>query len=482
MSLFSSESARAHLVKVSIVFLVLLFCFLRLYKLPESLLFYNDMGRDFIALLNWSESGKPPLLGPQTSVLSYNQTAWYFYLLYPVFLISDHSAFSSTYTVIIVTTALLLALLYVARKNRSLTSLALISFGLLAIHPQVVLQNRFVWNPSFLPIFLLTATLFFFLQWSKYNRFYMLVTVLLLAFACGFSYSAVPFAGLLFLYAIIKHRSKLLEIVCMGVAAATLVFLPTIAFEIRHEFTLTKLALVGQTTPQAVLPFLQKYQLLAQYLFPAPNNWSNYLFLLFCGCILYGIYFYAKSTQREKRAQYIFLSVSFLVLLLATFILPIALEKHYIFPLLTLVVLLVARLPQKLNYVLPAFFALIWLNPAMTQQYFGRPVRTVAEMQSCYQQFCDSWKYPAYVSMESGVLVGYHNALDHQFFLREAGCQILDIEKTQDQANHMIVIGDNANYTHDLSAYHELTLFGNAQQIIETSCTETLKIYVLEKE
>lgn len=461
---------------------LILFLFLRLYKLPESLLFYNDMGRDFIVLLNWSETGKPPLLGPQTSVLSYNQTAWYFYVLYPFFILSAHSAYSSVYSLLFTTTFLFLLTLYVSRKSQTLTTVVLLSFTLLSIHPQIIAQNKFIWNPSFLPIFLLTATVAFISQFFQYNRYTTVLQIVLLAFACGFSYSAVPFAAILFFYTLFRHRQKWSEILLIGFAAAALVFLPTIAFEIRHSFTLTKLAFIGQTTPQAHLSVPEKFQLLTEYLFPAPNGWSVSLFLVFCLCMIFGVYYYFKKRSGERAKQFLFLAVTLITLLILTFTLPITLEKHYIFPLLTLVILITAYLPRKLNLVLLLFFGLVWLQPDVTKTYLSKPIRSIPEMEECYKRYCAAWQEPSYVSMESGILVGYHNAPDHQFFLREAGCKILDIEKTQDQASYMIVIGDNANYTHGQSAYHELTLFGPAEQTDEYSCTDNLKLYRIKKQ
>jgi len=66
---------------ILISLLAILFVILRLYNINNSLFFINDTGRDMAVLQSWQNTGKIPLLGPQTSALPINQSAIYFYLL-----------------------------------------------------------------------------------------------------------------------------------------------------------------------------------------------------------------------------------------------------------------------------------------------------------------------------------------------------------------------------------------------------------------
>jgi len=133
---------------VILIVSVVLFVFLRLYKIKSSFLFFNDPGRDLLALYRWQETSKPPLLGPRTSVLPFNQSALYFYLLYPLFLLTNHSLFSTIYTVIIFYLIFLLAGIFFLKKRSRLLEILVIVWFLIAIHPQFILQHRHVWNPS----------------------------------------------------------------------------------------------------------------------------------------------------------------------------------------------------------------------------------------------------------------------------------------------------------------------------------------------
>ncbi len=74
---------------------IALFLFFRFYQLPQTLNFFGDLGRDFVVMQNWQRTGKPPLLGPQNSAMSFNQSAIYFYLLYPFYLITSGSVYAT---------------------------------------------------------------------------------------------------------------------------------------------------------------------------------------------------------------------------------------------------------------------------------------------------------------------------------------------------------------------------------------------------
>lgn len=80
------------------LFVIVFFIFLRVYRLPSTLFFFNDMGRDLLVLWESWEHKKPFLLGPQNSALPFNQPALYFYSLYPAFLLTGMSLFTHTVT------------------------------------------------------------------------------------------------------------------------------------------------------------------------------------------------------------------------------------------------------------------------------------------------------------------------------------------------------------------------------------------------
>ena len=134
------------------LFILFVFIFFRLYKITNSFLFFGDPGRDFLVLENWLITHKPPLLGPQTSALPFNQSAIYFYLLMPLYLITGKSLFSTIYTYVIVYSfAYIIGFLGFRHKPR-LLQILLVSFYLISLQPQYIIQGRYIWNPSFVPL------------------------------------------------------------------------------------------------------------------------------------------------------------------------------------------------------------------------------------------------------------------------------------------------------------------------------------------
>ena len=117
---------------------------------------------------DWS----PPLLGPLTSALPFNQSAVYFYLLYPGYLLFGGHPISSVFTLIIFYLIVFVFLFVFLKKNSNLATSLLITFYLISVHPQFIIQNRFVWNPSFIPP-LIFVSIYSFYQLQK-NILYFL--------------------------------------------------------------------------------------------------------------------------------------------------------------------------------------------------------------------------------------------------------------------------------------------------------------------
>ena len=464
----------------SIIVILSVFLFLRLYSITTSLVFYNDMGRDFVVLNNWFTTGKPPLLGPQTSAFSYNQSAWYFYLLFPFYFVTQ-SPYSSLISLICITVCIFLYLLYINRHAPRMTRILLIVFWLISIQPQAVIQSRFVWNPSFLPAFFIGALILFLHLLEKFSKLKYFLFVSLLAFDCGFSYSAVTAAAIIWLAHLGISRGNWKEIIILSIVASGVVLAPMLFFELRHNFTLTQLALHGQTMPQPATDFFSKTRdLTVNILFtPYPQLRSLIAILVFtvlgAGC--WQLY---KDRTKDSSSALIIIGLFFSTILL-TYLLPIAIQSHYIFPLLILFFFAVAVLPTKYWLSIVLLLSILWLDPKTVIPYFKSAPRTISQMEACYQQYCRTHTEPVYVSMESGILGGYHNAPEHRFLLSRAGCTVYDIEVTQNRSNKMVVINDSAQFVPGMSAYHELTLFGEYTVGQKYSCQDNLSIQEIYK-
>ena len=455
----------AHKTKTLILPIILigLFLFTRFYKINSSLFFFNDMGRDAYTLLNWLRSGKPPLLGPQTSALPINQSAIYFYMLYPLFLLTHQSPLFALYTNAIVYIFSFLFCLHLTKHSSKLQKSLLLIFFLIIIHPQYIIQNRYIWNPSFVTPFLLICLTSFSLLHHKVTNKLLVLFTLSLSMALSLSYSIAPVAIALILYSFFKfkqHFIKILLYLCLGLFLTNI---GTVAFEIRHGFLLTKTLFDRGVTNQQGISLLVKITDLISH----TTSISHQSLAI----IIFTSFFFLKKSVNKK----IFI-LSVLLYILA----PIKPQAHYIFGLTTLVFFIVSTQTKFIKLIYLALFLILYINPKTISSYFKPAPRTYQQMSSCYQKFCRNHTQALFVSVNS-IYHPYHFGPEHRYLLAKNGCNVIDIENYPDQANHMAVISDGGTYQHNQTKYHELTMFGKSEEIETFTCQPNLSIHLLKK-
>jgi len=458
--------------------LIALFLLLRFYNIRNSFFFFNDMGRDMLVLQNWHDTGKPPLLGPQTSALPFNQSAIYFYLLYPGFLISGGNPISSIFTLAFVYLFTFIFCLYLIKKYKiPITNYyLLITFYLISIHPQYIIQGRFVWNPSFVSPFVLIAILAFHQLINKYSLKLLFVFSLAIALAISLSYSVAPLLIAFALYCLIFYRKHLVPIAITLSSSFLLFNLPTLFFEIRHHFLLTASLFTKNSPVQEGLGLVERSNRLSQYIFATPLQSLNLvlftLFTVLALCIV--------VTNRKNYKNIIFISsFLFLVLVFFGFTIPISIQAHYVFAYLCLIFLIVATQPKFIKIFLVVFLSLIYLNPNQLRTYFHPAPRSYSQMQSCFASYCQNFSQPTYVSVQSS-FHPFHNGPEHRFLLKQAKCNVLDIETQNGQSKFMTVIVDSGTFSNQ-TKYYELDLFGKFKQVNSLKCFPNFEILTLEK-
>ncbi len=465
---------------VTLVIISSLFVFFRLYKINTSLLFYNDMGRDFNILFDWHQTGKPPLLGPKTSVVPSNQTAYYFYILYPLFVLTGHSAFSSIYTVIIFYLAVFVfgfILLY--KKKPSLLRFWLVGWLLIAVHPQFIYQNRYVWNPSFVGPMIALAVIFFCLLKDKFTMFNLAGFCLSISMATAFSYSVAPVLIAFVIYILLFQKRKIVYL--LGVIGAfAFSHLPTIFFELRHKFPLTRLMLNRPMLGQREINLVEKVNSLFKLVIHPDISWITVgAFLTIVLIILLEILFAKNNEKTKKEIRKIILFLFLITTALVVFI-PFTLHAHFVFGILTLGIFLISLLSIKSLIPVLIISGLIWVQPKRVKKYFSTSRRTVEETVNCAQQVCRRETDRMYLSVEARNHP-YHTGPEFRFFFKDAGCQILDIEENQNLSDKMAVVADGAKYNHNQTRYHELDLFGRSNEIKRYDCLPGLRVHILEK-
>lgn len=460
---------------------LVLFVFLRVYKIQSSLLFFNDMGRDFVELIDGWEAKKPPLLGPQTSAISFNQSATYYYLLFPLFLLTNKSGFASFDTALLVYVVTFGWLFWRYRQTDKSWWVILLVW-LAAIQPELIRQNRFIWNPTFLFPFL-SISLFVYLDlFKKFTKVNIELVTFFSALAVSFSYSAAPLVLAMALLSIVIWKRKSWLLWLGWAVSAVLINSPTIVFELVHRFALTKLFIHGQTNPQHRIALLAKIVDLFRLIVADQNI---YLIAFFVMLITAGVFiswrWFKQHTLNNQSRDLIVLSWLAVISTLITLALPIQIEPHYIFGTMVILFMVIVSMFRPISIVMILLISTWFLMPAKVTKQWQPAPRTVAELDSCYARFCQTHSEPTYVSMQSGI-IAYHNAPEHRFFMKKHGCQVEHIELNQDKANLMAAVADSDSYEQGKTAYNELTLFGPSEEIEVFECQSNLRIHVLKKE
>lgn len=222
--------------KYQLFFLILLAILVRIILIwPNNIVFNFDQGKDSLAILDLIKNFHPKLIGPWTSIPGLYFGAGWYYLLAPVFFLTNGNPMSGVLIMI-----LLNALsVYLTYKYISKFSAILIAFA-----PVFLTYSLSAWNPF--PMSFLLILIFIFLQkkefLNNYNLFF-LGFCLSLGFHFSSAYAFFLTIGIFLLLLkrkiINKLKLKLKHFLILGFGFI-LPFLPQLIFEFRHNWIETK--------------------------------------------------------------------------------------------------------------------------------------------------------------------------------------------------------------------------------------------------
>jgi len=478
-----------------LVFLLIsfLFIFLRVYKINQSFYLFGDVGRDLFVLQDWSKNLlKPPLLGPQTSAISFNQSAIYFYYLFPFFILLKHSVYSTLVATIFLYLGVFGWLFYWYKKNIVYQWRLLALFFLVAIHPQFVLQQRLVWNPSLIAPFLVLSFWGWFEYQLKPQKTWLLVMMFSLAVAASLNYSILPTVIAVILVFAWQQRTSLklfLTTLAYGIGSAIMLNVPTIAFELRHNFLLTR-SLHNQEVLQQDNSLAHKFLMLTANIVRPEyfDRFSPWLFI-FVVLFLITIFLKNKTYFKVKQIQTNSFIFSFLVFICSAFLLlvtPLTMHEHYMFGVLSFLLNSLVMLPKKYLWLILFGSSLLYLQPNYFLRYQSQVPHTALEKSSCLQTFCKQRKNDGFADKKIFVNTQSashnHQALEYIFLLKEFGCEAIDTQEFNAQpVSEMLVVADRATFENGKTSYYELSQFGEADEVSVLDCKENLKLHYLKK-
>lgn len=475
-----------------LVFLLVsaLFIFLRVYKIQQSFYLFGDVGRDLFVLQDWANNlFKLPLLGPQTSAISFNQSAVYFYYLFPFFLLMKYSVYS-TLVASIFLYLVVFSFLFFWYRHKTKEQWQLIAlYFLVSIHPQFVLQQRLVWNPSLIAPFLILS----FWAWREYSaqqkNWWLIIMMAALAMAASLNYSILP-TILAFILVFAWQQRKNLKAVLLslsyGISSAIVLNLPTLVFELRHNFLLTR-SLGGQEVLQQDHSWLRKITMLTTNVV-RPTVFSSSSIWLFIGLILALLFIWLNNLKRQTAEvkSFVFSLLVALGSAMLLLITPLTMHEHYMFGVLTFLLISLVFLPKKPLWLVLLGASWLYLQPFYFLQYQSSAPHLAAEKISCLQFFCQDRQtqglanQPIFVNTQSSS--HNHQALEYVFLLKEFGCQAIDTQQfNATPVEEMLVVADRATFENGKTGYYELSQFGPATEISNFACKPDLKLHLLEK-
>lgn len=202
-------------------------------------LFLLDQGRDLMAVKRIVFDYHLTLIGPYTSLQGVFQGPfWYYLLAIPIFVLNGNP-WGTIFLMFLISVGAL-CVSYLRTKRLFGKNAAIAALFLFAVSPEAVSAATYSWNPH--PMWLLIALyIFVFYEVVSGKLKYHLVLWPLLAFMFHFqtALGSVLFIATLFFFLLFK-REMFGKYFLLGLLLSAVLFLPQIAFDVRHDFLMTK--------------------------------------------------------------------------------------------------------------------------------------------------------------------------------------------------------------------------------------------------
>lgn len=461
------------------IILIIVFLATRLFNISSSLEFFGDIGRDHLALLEWWETGKIPLLGPGISYFSLHSPPIYFYLNFPVFIISGFSPYTTLITLLIIYVSIFLAGVIFLPKKEYRVAVFIVAL-LVIFQPQYILQTRLPWNPTFTAPFLGIAIFVLLSLKDNYSKIKSIIFSTCLSIALGLSPQSVPPVVILFITSLFLLPHRLRNFLYFFLTTLV-IFLPLIIFELRHNLFFISRLIANPITQPFKTDFFNKFSDLLSYIFGI-NQWDfQSIFIIGLIFLIFILYFIirwrVKNTIRTDNSKLLF--ILFYACFFIDYLTPFPAEEHNVFGPSILLFSAIAFLPLRFSLVICGLLLMLWITPLNFNNYFKPGHRTINEMENCAKYICQFERDPIYVSVQAWYI--YHKTPEYQFMFTKSGCKVEDITTLPNWSDKMMVVADNETYEHGKTAFNELTLFGKSVVEKEYACENNLKVYILRK-
>lgn len=307
------------------IILTLIFFAIYSYNLPKSLISTSDFGRDMYQTIKIAQ-GDLVLLGSKMNLGGYFAGPYLYYLLAPAFLLGKFDINSVLYFHTFLFAAAIGFFFWVAYHKLNPYK-ALLGAVFLGLMPIFIISARYPSNGySYLAILLALFTYIFFLNFQSR------LTLFILGLLTGIILNIHPISSLALIfssfYIFLSLKKKWLFAFFLG--AIFITFIPIFAFEITHDFVMTKDTFVNQSyrtfTEDGNTPQFWRHEnkFVSSFLFIS-DKFKKLISLepiFYFGLIIFVL--------RSKWLQYLSISM-ILSLFLLIIVLRFHFEDHYIF-------------------------------------------------------------------------------------------------------------------------------------------------------
>lgn len=217
--------------------------FLRLYRIPEYMIFLADQGRDALVVRRLLVYADPILVGPGTSVGNMYLGPIYYYMMAPALLLAKYSPVGPSVMVALFGIATIFFVWYFARKLFGEWG-AVFAALLYAISPTVVSLSIFSWNPNIMPFFALLTIYSIWKFWAEEKLGWIIVAGTSMGFVLQSHYLGLillPTLGIFWLMTYLRVRKtdkleKFTRNSLYGLAIFVLLMSPLFIFDARHQW------------------------------------------------------------------------------------------------------------------------------------------------------------------------------------------------------------------------------------------------------
>lgn len=209
--------------------------FLRLYRIEDYMGFLGDEGRDVLVVKRMLVDHDFTLLGPITSVGLMHLGPMYYYFMLPFLWLSNLHPVGPAIMVALFSIATIWLIWKVGREYFDLKTATIASL-LYALSPLVINYSHSSWNPNILPFWGLLL-IYSLLKVTAYGKKgWLVVTGLSLGIALQLHYVSLVFIPLIFVSLFLHKKQFTLKNFLLVGSGFLLTFWPFLLFEARHHF------------------------------------------------------------------------------------------------------------------------------------------------------------------------------------------------------------------------------------------------------